>query len=427
MKEILRVINELKSTSGKNDKEDIIKNNLDNELFVEMMKFLLNDFILTGISKKKIDKKINRREDLLKDEIMNILGAFDYLSKNNTGKDYDISVIQYFILKQPDELQDLYKQLITKDLKLGVSAKTWNKIASKENQIPVFELMLAKKFEDHSHKIKGDFGITKKLDGTRIVVIKEGDTIKSYTRKGKEYIGLQEIESDVAKIPYDIMLDGELLADTEGNTNEIFTETLKKSRNKDENKTGLIFHIFDAMPPHEFKKGKSSDNFVYRKQALSQIFKDYEFEYLEEVKSLYTGSDFSEIAKWSDHADKQEWEGIMVNLDKPYVCKRTDSLLKVKGMQTCDLKIVGFEEGEGRNKGKLGAIVCEYKDNTVKVGSGFSDIDREEIWNNQDDWCNTIIEVQFFEESKDSKTGLLSLRFPVFKHRRLDKNEPSYN
>ena len=79
------------------------------------------------------------------------------------------------------------------------------------------------------------------------------------------------------------MLDGELLADTEGNTNEIFTETLKKSRNKDENKTGLIFHVFDAMPPHEFKNGKYYDNYAYSNQALSQRCKEYEFEYLEEV------------------------------------------------------------------------------------------------------------------------------------------------
>jgi DNA ligase-1 len=38
---------------------------------------------------------------------------------------------------------------------------------------------------------------------------------------------------------------------------------------------------------------------------------------------------------------------------------------------------------------------------------------------------NKIVEIQYFEESSD-KEGNLSLRFPVFKQVRNDKNEESY-
>ena len=40
---------------------------------------------------------------------------------------------------------------------------------------------------------------------------------------------------------------------------------------------------------------------------------------------------------------------------------------------------------------------------------------------------NHLVEVQYFEESKDKKTGDLSLRFPVFKRVRDDKTEVSYD
>ena len=106
-------------------------------------------------------------------------------------------------------------------------------------------------------------------------------------------------------------------------------------------------------------------------------------------------------------------------------CCGSKTLLKVKVMQTADLKIIGFEEGQGKHTGKLGAILVEYKNNIVRVGSGFSDAEREYIWDNQQDYINNIAEVQYFEETKN-KEGGLSLRFPVWKHIRRDKTEPSY-
>ena len=93
-------------------------------------------------------------------------------------------------------------------------------------------------------------------------------------------------------------------------------------------------------------------------------------------------------------------------------------------MQTADLRIVGFEEGQGRNAGKLGAILVDFKGNKVGVGSGFTDFDREFIWENQHQYLGRIAEIQYFEVTKD-KTGVESLRFPVWKHLRTDKTEPS--
>ena len=141
---------------------------------------------------------------------------------------------------------------------------------------------------------------------------------------------------------------------------------------------------------------------------------------------MYIGSDLSEVEKWMSWAGANELEGIMVNLDKPYICKRSDSILKVKVMSTCDIRVIGFEEGTGKYEGKLGALVVDYKGFNCGVGSGFTDADRTYIWDNKEEYLGSIIEVQYFEESKNAQGGI-SLRFPIFKKLRTDKSAPSYN
>ena len=56
MKEIIEIFNQLVSTSGRNDKELILKKNKDNKLFKEILNFVYNPYILTGLSDKKINK-----------------------------------------------------------------------------------------------------------------------------------------------------------------------------------------------------------------------------------------------------------------------------------------------------------------------------------------------------------------------------------
>ena len=93
-----------------------------------------------------------------------------------------------------------------------------------------------------------------------------------------------------------------------------------------------------------------------------------------------------------------------------------------------DLEIVGFEEGEGRLAGTLGAILVRYKDgNVVKVGSGFSDEIRTLIWLEPSDFLGKIVEIQYFEETTNASGGA-SLRFPIFKDFRdpWDKTTPDF-
>jgi chromosome segregation ATPase len=88
---------------------------------------------------------------------------------------------------------------------------------------------------------------------------------------------------------------------------------------------------------------------------------------------------------------------------------------------------LGVKESITKEITLLNDSIVEYKNNIVGVGSGFSDEMRNEIWNNQEKYLGKIAKIQYFEESKNDKTQLPSLRFPVFLEIRTDKTEPSYN
>ena len=142
---------------------------------------------------------------------------------------------------------------------------------------------------------------------------------------------------------------------------------------------------------------------------------------------FYNGCDHTEIWNCLDYAEDNDMEGVIVNLDTPYECKRSKNLIKVKKFYTYDLEVIDIEEGDGRNKGTLGALVVKYKNNTVNVGSGFTDGERKHFWENKEDIIGRVIEVKFKETTVDKKTGLESLQFPVFCGVRELGKEPSYN
>ena len=428
MEKVLAIVEQLQATSGRNDKEAILSENANNQLFKDIMKFVYDPFVLTGLSKKKISKKLKLPKE---PSTLSIIEIMDYLKVHNSGRDEDIIFVQHFIQSQPENLRDLYTKIVSKDLTLGLTEGTLNKVYG-NGFIKTFSVMLAKKFEEYQHKIKGDFVISEKKDGNRVVVIKDNGVIKSFSRQGKSYEGLQEIESDILGLPIDnIVFDGELIADIEGSTIEVYAETTSKARSKGNNKTGLVFHIFDVLDLKEFQNGKSLSKCVARKSRLSNIFETYDLPHCREVKSLYIGGDLNEVGKWMSWATEQGLEGLMVNMDMPYVCKRSDVILKVKVFNNADVRCLEVLEGTGKYENMLGAITIQFEHEgklyECNCGSGFSDEERKTYYKQPELITGKIVTVGYFEVSKNSN-GSYGLRFPTWEGKiRHEMTEISMN
>ena len=428
MEEVIKLFKQIQDTSSTNDKKAIIAANKDNELFKKCLVFLLDGNVITGISDKKIHKKVEPSSELAPYYLCRnstFEKVIDYLNKNNTGTDADIYEIQAFLYGHEED-REFYEQMITKSFRLGADAKLVNKCIP--NLIPTFDIQLGTSIEKVKLSGNEKIFISRKLNGTRCAFV--GD--KCMTRQNKEYKGLDHIVADLQKlVGKDTFVDGELLyKNKEGlSDSEAFQKGTGIAMSKGY-KSDLKLVIFDIFPLDEFWNGKSKEPYSNRKKQiveLSEKIKTLGTDNLEIVQMCYEGYDHSEIWKWLDYAEQHDWEGVIINLDTPYECKRTKNLIKVKKFYTYDLEVVGVEEGTGRNKGTLGALVVKYKNNTVNVGSGFTDEERSYYWNNQDKIIGRVIEVKYKEITTDKKTGLESLQFPVYVGLREVGKEVSYN
>ena len=65
MKEVIKIFKQNQETSSTNDKKTIIAANKDNELFKKCLVFLLDGNINTGLSAKKIKKKVIKSKYIL--------------------------------------------------------------------------------------------------------------------------------------------------------------------------------------------------------------------------------------------------------------------------------------------------------------------------------------------------------------------------
>ena len=420
MKEVIKIFKQIQATSSTNDKKAIISANMDNELFKKCLVFLLDGNVITGISAKKIKKKVIKNEYILPtfEDVMK------YLAQNNTGTDNDISMIQAF-LNEHGEDREFYEQMITKSFRLGADSKVVNKCIP--NLIPTFEIQLGTSIEK-CKLVDGTYiSISHKMNGTRCVYI--NGQMKS--RQNKLYNGLAHIITDINKLGLeDFFIDGELVYKNEEglSDSDAFQKGCSIAMSKDNDKSQLKFVVFDIFPKEEFLDlHTSKKTYKERRKDLDKLEESIiasGITNLSVVERLYEGTDHSQIWKWLDYADEDMgWEGIMINLDTPYECKRTKNLIKVKRFFEKDLRCTRVNIATtGKYKGIMGSITCNYFDNTVDVGSGFNDSQREYFAKHPEEIVGKIVSVKYKEETQN-KDGGKSLQFPVYMGILIDRDK----
>ena len=425
MEELFKILKEIEDTSSRNKKEAILEANKENETLQKIFQYALNPYYIYGIGKKSLDAKdIN----LVTNKFKTIFDLLDYLRVNNGGSNGAITETLSFLTTVSPVLRDWYKRIILKDLRIGVTEKTVNKIW--KDLIPEFNVQLGSKYEEKY--INGDFLVMQKLDGSRLVAIKRNNSITFLSRQGKIIEGLIDIEKELIKMPVNnVVFDGEIIAiNNEGlGSADLFRKTMELSRLKGI-KQGLEYHIFDLIPVDEFEKGISKETTLQRKNKLVDLFKE-KYVFIKQVPILYAGNNTKQISTIQNYAISKDWEGLMVQLcDSKYECKRVKTLLKVKKFHVADCRVINLFEGDGKYKNMLGGIdiqfICDEGETWVcQCGSGFSDEERINYWNNPKLLLNKIVEIGYFEISTNAN-GSKGLRFPTWKGIiRDDKDELS--
>jgi DNA ligase-1 len=421
--DVYKIIKDIRDCGSTKAKQHILTKNADNELLKKILIYTYNDNQY-GIQKKTLEKMTFEDNDELNKWGCNLFKMLDELASSNINKELTNEVEKFISYFTDEKVQELIMCILLKDLRFGMNVKSINK--SIPNLIPQHQIMLASKFEG---SLKGDVSMSLKLDGIRCSILIEED-IKYLSRQGVEIEGLNEITKALEEFNLEgYFIDGELIRKNINNlsSDDNFRLTTRIVNSKSNDKIGLEFVIFDIVPIEDYHKGKSKIQYKERLELMEELIGEGN-EFIRLVPKFGVTNKVEDVYNKLDEVVANNQEGLMLNtLDGVYgFGKRPKDILKVKKMDTCDIMCLRVEEGEGKYEGKLGKIICDYKGYELGVGSGFTDEEREYFWNNPQNIINRIVEVQYFEESKNSK-GELSLRFPVFKWVREDKNKESYN
>jgi DNA ligase-1 len=355
--------------------------------------------------------------------------VLDSLAAREVTGNAAIAAVTSILSKFTRETSTYLERIFDKDLKAGFSADTVNKIF--KNLIPTFEVMLADKCEDQedfeaniTFPCQADF----KYDGERTIALVTADTITYYSRSGKIASHVDGLfDDDLRKlhdhVGHDFALDGERFASN-------FTETMNaKKDGNDKAKANLRFRAFFFMPLSDWLAQKTKITMRENRKYLGNIISSAKCKkiILSEGREV---KDYHDMINFCNEAiDKHGVEGLILkDWSSPYIWDRKLAWCKVKRFYDVDCRIVGFYPGRPKSRlaNTLGGIeVVGFIESgervEVRVGSGFSDELREEIWNNKDSWEGRTVVIKYQEVSRSKSKEVASLRFPTFERDRDDK------
>ncbi|MNU34840.1 DNA ligase [compost metagenome] len=436
MNDVARAIMTVGRTPGRNDKMGLLEYYKDVPGFKEILQYIYNPYLRTGIAAAKL-KKAKPHIAAIEFTWQQII---EYYTKHQTGRDEDVSLAKGFIqAQQTEDATALAEALVTKTLKIGVTATSLNK-AYGDDFIPMLGIMKAEKYKDYKNKVKGPFIVTEKFDGARRVVVKKAGWPNMFTRSGHEddLAMYPEIAEELKYLPDNFVIDTEGLKIGDFPDSIALRQASNGLFNSKGTKRGVELVIFDALPLSEFETGRSVQDAATRKILIAAMFKDpslkllrpddyqqlidslgidYNFKYLRPAPILGIATTEDEVLSFAEPIWARHYEGVMLNTfdgKYDYIVDRSRDILKVKKVEELVVTVTGFTPGEGEFEGMAGALTFDYKGNQVKAGSGLSVAQRRSIWADPAKYIGRQMEIDTFGESTD-KSGKISLNVPIFK------------
>lgn len=408
------IVVELESTNSRLEKEAILIRNKDNEDLKRVFSVAYNPHINFFI--KKIPDFFWESEEIeLMDAVESLVEKLSTRQiTGNAARDFFAETLSRM---HPRE-GVILTFMVTKDMKCGVTATTLNKIW--KGLVPEMKVMLA---SSDVSRIRFPAIAQPKLDGLRAhFTLRENDLLIQ-TRNGKPvddggffYQYAKEMMA-VGEV-----WDGEIVCVDEGGkyltrqaSNGILNKAIRGTISEKETQQmrAVIWDIPSLKAPYSDRLSKLQERFV---QSGSNVFRM--------ITSWHVDS-FEQIDVYYNEEIKKGNEGLVIkNPDSLWEGKRSNNLVKLKEIVDCDLRVVGWEEGTGRNKGRMGNLIVATDCGRLKtaVGTGFSDKQRDEI--TEENSMGRILALQYNAAIKPKGSDTYSLFLPRAIEFRDDKDEP---
>lgn len=313
--------------------------------------------------------------------------------------------------------EEILSGILTKDLRCGVRATLFNKVY--KDFIPEFLVALA---EDYDFEADDQWPMYEsiKYDGLRGLFFVEYHGVTPKTRNGLEITSADAVKGPLLEHTPSLLPSGRLNIIFDGELKKVkghFQDSMSSIRKKKVQSTDLEFLIFDYITTEEFDAKEAKETQKQRIERLEawaatlppglpfRVVKHSLIHNNEEAQALYKAA----------LANKEEGL-ILKDPDAPYSFGRSKAWVKMKDIKTADVTVLRVEEGKGKNKGKVGALVVDFNNQENRVGGGYSDKLRDLWFKEPHLIVGRTVEVLYHELTKDG-----NMRHSRFNCIRFDK------
>lgn len=456
---ILEIIKELRADTSLNYKKEVLARYSDYEPFKEFLIRVYNPRI-NYFMRKIPDVSKYETEPFKEQDMSGLRDTLNVLSGRLATGDTAINYVRNFLLATNQTVRELFELAIGRDIRAGVGVGIINEVY--KGLIEEIFYMRCSKLDEKTLErfdtIPDGFLTQAKADGVFSYIIKANDTVTMLTRAGTVWTS-DSLKKDMIECSDGVYIgealiykDGKPLERKTGNglinkfiKRETTLESLqskvdavlnsgryltgKKLKISEEIKQkeqefteidkALHFVIWDSLTLQEFEEGLSTRPYTERfGEAIKATFMTSK---LKPVSS-YRVYSMKEAQAIADEFISEGGEGAIVKkLDTIWKDGTSKDMVKIKAVLDADLLCVAVEEGSGKYKGKVGALVLETSCGRlkVKVGTGLTDKDRDKPF---DYYIGKVIEIQYNEFIKSKGKSTDSLFLPRFVEVREDKN-----
>lgn len=428
--EVFALIEQVAATSSKNEKEALLKANASDELLKRVLNYAYNPFKTYGVRKMPSFTE-DAEQDGFDEQTWIILDA---LIDRSLSGNAALEAISGHMRHLDEHSRELFKRIILKDMRAGFSESTCNKVW--KGLIPDFPYMrctLPKdaKLDEFDWKLgvisqeKAD-GMFANLDH------EEGGVVRITSRQGSPFPieAFESLENEVkARLVEGMQYHGELLVKRDGQIlpreigNGILNSVLSGGSFAPNERP--VYMIWDAIPLEAVvTKGKFETPYIKRLTGIQRMLKTSLGEYLSLIETRIYHSLKDAYEHYRDLLKKGKEGTIIKNPHAIWRDGTSKEQVKLKLEFECELEVVGFEAGNGKNAETFGALMCQSACGQLKVNvSGFTDAKRREIHDNREDWTGAIVTVRANSIMRPSESNdLHSMFLPRFVERRLDKS-----
>lgn len=414
--EIFVMLDVIGQTTSRKEKESLLRELLEDDEFKTVIRMAYDPFVNFGVLRVDAVGEGDQMFDAAVGYILQDLAKRNLTG--NTARD----VLETMIRNMTEESGELLKRILKKDLGIGINASTINK--AMPGLIPTFGYMrcsLPKDVNLEAWDWKNGIYSQIKADGMFVNINRSGEKLSFTTREGQPF-NLPKVEFFVStKLPSGFQYHGEVVIFEDGKklprkTSNGLMNRVLKGGNLLPHQTP-VFYLWDMVNFTE------PEPYVTRFSRLAAVLRVDEGP----VRVIQTRICYSleEAIKHYNEAREFGEEGTIVKSARGVWKSHTSKeQVKMKAALTADLEVVEFLPGTGRNEDTFGSLLCKDSTGMLTVAvSGFTDLERSELWKDKDEVIGSIVEVTYNEVISDKDNKSYSLFLPRFNELRKDKTE----